>query len=194
MGYNLFMKILKAFLKYSAIALLVFVILIGISSLLMRSRSNEKMPTIGSYKPLNVLGGSMEPAIKLGSVIIIKKVESRDIKVGDIVTYKPPDNLGQNKKETLVTHRVIKIDEKKAAVRFKTKGDANKTADAGYINERQIVGRLVVKIPYMGKIGFYAKTPLGFLFLIIAPGLGIIIMETINIIKRIKGLKNEKVV
>ncbi len=152
------------------------------------------MPAIGRYKPLNVLGGSMEPAIKLGSVIIINKVEPKDIKVGDIVTYKPPDKRDQNQKATLVTHRVIKIDEKKATIRFKTKGDANKTADGGLVDGRQIIGKVALTLPYIGKIGLYAKTPLGFLLLIITPGLAIISMETINIIRHIKGLKNEKVV
>ena len=49
-----------------------------------------------------VLTGSMEPTYHVGSIIYVKQVDYRDIKIGDPITYTIND-------DTVVTHRVIDI-------------------------------------------------------------------------------------
>jgi signal peptidase len=74
----------------------------------------------------------------------------RSLKVGDVITYKPPRDAGPT---GLVTHRITSIgrDPKNGAPVFRTKGDANRTADPWTFvlpNERQ--ARVVAGVPYMG--------------------------------------------
>ena len=63
-----------------------------------------------------------------GSLVFDEVVPVKSLKVGDVITYKPPRGSGP---EGLVTHRISSIgkDPKNGARVFRTKGDANKSAD-----------------------------------------------------------------
>ena len=192
-GYLLYIIIMKLVRKLSKILLTCFlalVLLTGFLSLASRFKFSNKVPLVGGYQSINVLGASMEPAIKLGSVVFVKDMDGKEIKVDDIITFKAAEKE-INKENTLITHRVVKIIKDKNTYRFKTKGDGNKTEDENLVNESQLVGKVSLTVPYAGQLGFFTKTPLGFLFLIVAPGLFIIIIEAINIGKHFRGTKNE---
>ena len=75
-----------------------------------------------------------------------------DLKVNDVVTYSLSDS-------TLVTHRVIDIDNDSQLI--KTKGDANDVDDGEPISFNRIVGKLVFSVPLLGYLSIYMKTPLG---------------------------------
>jgi signal peptidase len=54
-------------------------------------------------------------------------------------------------------------------------------------------GKLIFTIPYFGYIGYFVRTPIGFILLIILPASLIIILEIRNIIKELKNKnKNQK--
>lgn len=69
-----------------------------------------------------IAGGSMTGSISKGSVVLEEVVPVSDLRVGDVVTYVPPPGSGV---DSLVTHRIADID----GATFRTKGDANATAD-----------------------------------------------------------------
>ncbi len=74
----------------------------------------------------------------------------KSLKVGDVITYRPPRGSGP---EALVTHRISSIgrDPKTRAPVFRTKGDANAVADPWTFtlpNTHQ--ARVVTGAPYMG--------------------------------------------
>ena len=68
-----------------------------------------------------VIGGSMEPNIHQGSLVVVQPVDPREIAIGDIITFQQYDQT--------TTHRVIAITPSDAGLVFKTKGDANPVAD-----------------------------------------------------------------
>lgn len=91
--------------------------------------------------PYTITSGSMLPAYKVGSIIFVSKVDTDDIAVGDVVTFK----YG---KET-VSHRVVKVEEEGIT----TKGDANKDTYEGIISYSDIYGKASnFSIPYLGYI------------------------------------------
>jgi signal peptidase len=106
------------------------------------------------FKPMAVLSGSMEPAYATGSVVFVNTNTSVDsIAVGDTITY----SLGES--STVVTHRVIAIDQDKSL--FTTKGDANETED-GPVPFSSFVGRTAgFYIPWAGSILLMAGTTQG---------------------------------
>ena len=63
----------------------------------------------GSEKPLIVLSGSMTPIMLHGDLIVVKSVDQNELKVGDVVAFQPPGS----KPNTLVTHRIISLEEGK---------------------------------------------------------------------------------
>ena len=73
-----------------------------------------------------VVTGSMEPVYKVGDVVISKEVDPSTINEGDDVVY-----LGEKNdfKDKIVTHRVIKIENKDGEYYFTTKGVNNDYSD-----------------------------------------------------------------
>ena len=121
-----------------------------------------------------VFSGSMEPRLKVGGMAITHPVEAEDIKVGDIITFYPPQS------EKLTSHRIISV-EGGSSLQFRTKGDANDDADPFVVPAQGVVGKVWLHIPYLGYAIQFVKTPLGFLLTLCLPGLIIIGMEIRNI-------------
>jgi signal peptidase I len=87
------------------------------------------------YLRFRMRGVSMFPSLKDDDIITIKRVDTSDIRPGDIIFFAPPFYKG-------ITHRVIKrtiVDGKSA---FITKGDLCPFFD-GYVYPEHILGRLV---------------------------------------------------
>ena len=133
------------------------------------------------YEP--VYSGSMEPAIPVGGVVVIKAVDTETLKVGDIICFKLSEST-----TTSITHRIINITDEG----FITKGDANEDPDQWIVKKENVIGKVILTIPYIGYIGYFVRTPIGFTLLIILPASLIIILEIRNIIKELKKTKTKK--
>lgn len=133
------------------------------------------------YEP--VFTGSMEPAIPVGSIVVIKPADPETLKVGDIICFKIESEFA-----TTVTHRILNITNEG----FITKGDANEEPDQWIVRKENVIGKVIFTIPYVGYIGYFVRTPIGFILLIVIPASLIIIIEIRNIIKELR--KNKKTV
>ena len=101
--------------------------------------NKNEVPSIGGNTPLIVLTGSMDPTIKAGDLIVTKKVDAKDVKVDDVISFFDPEGNGSS----IVTHRVIgiEIDETSGEIFFRTQGDNNDIADMTPVSEKNLVGR-----------------------------------------------------
>ncbi|NOY35742.1 MAG: signal peptidase I [bacterium] len=142
-------------------------------------------PIPGNYEVKIVLSGSMEPAIKTGSVVVIKP--SDNYKIGDIITFGK-----DTKKDIPTTHRIIEARAVEGKMLYKTKGDANKSPDTKEVREKEIVGKEVFTIPFLGYLLEFAKKPIGFLLIIIVPALAVAGDEVKKIWKEVKRLREKK--
>ena len=120
-------------------------------------------------KPYAVISGSMEPTYHVGSLIYVKKVTAADLKVGDPITYVLPSG-------TVVTHRIVEVipdEDNLTVVRYRTKGDANNTADLGDpIHINNVIGKPVFSIPLLGYVSYFIQNPPGtYILIIIIAGL-----------------------
>ena len=104
-----------------------------------------------------ITSGSMTGTYDRGSLVFDKAVPSRELKVGDVITYAPPS--GSFQPGELVTHRIIwKGRDVKGKLGFRTKGDANPVADPWrFTLDRPTQARVVFSVPYLG----YAFAALG---------------------------------
>ena len=100
------------------------------------------MCQIMDLKPVVVLSGSMEPAIKTGSLAFID-TSNRDVFKGDVISFR----VG----ELLVSHRVIEVTDQG----YRTKGDNNDVADAGIVKDSSVEGKILFSIP---GAGYFLKT------------------------------------
>lgn len=152
-------------LKYLGIILLAAIVFLSFA---------QNLPIPGNFKSLVVMSGSMEPKIHVGSVAIVKS--SEDVRIGDVITFKDPRDP-----KNLITHRVV---EDKEGI-FKTKGDANNASDNWEISKKDIVGKFLFSVPYLGYTVNFAKSQKGFIFLVIIPATIIIYAEALNLKKEI---------
>jgi len=127
-----------------------------------------------SLKMYLVQSGSMEPSIMVGDVIVVSK--TNDYSVNDVITFLDDDNKR-------VTHRII---EKRTGLKtdeFLTKGDANRSGDREAVFFSSIVGEVVMTIPKLGYLINFLKTKIGFVLLVILPGLLIVVSEISVLLK-----------
>lgn len=104
-----------------------------------------------------VISGSMEPNYHLGSIIYVQKIEPTELKERDVITFMLSEN-------TVATHRIIEIvpDENDPTVlRFRTKGDANQIEDSNLVHHKNVLGKVVGTIPYLGYVSDFVQHPPG---------------------------------
>ena len=100
------------------------------------------IPRYMGYEIFNVVSGSMEPEIPVGSVIYVKATDPVDVKKGDIIAFENGDSV--------VMHRVV--DNKQVEGTFVTKGDANAIEDLAEIPYASLIGIVVRHIPILGQV------------------------------------------
>lgn len=129
-------KIAKKVIEIIAIILIYNVILIAISS-----ANKMNIINIFGYKSYIIKTNSMEPTIGINDVVIAKKVEKKEIKKGDVITFLQDGEV--------ITHRITQIDEEG---NYTTKGDNNNIEDTFKITYDNIEGKHILTIPFLGAI------------------------------------------
>lgn len=142
-------------------------------------------PIPGNYQVKVVLSGSMEPAIKVGSLVVIKQASSYD--TGDVITFGKDD-----KNNVPTTHRIVDSRVESGKMIFKTKGDANDNPDPREARESEVIGKVRLSIPYLGFVLDMARKPLGFAILVGIPAGLVGADEAHKIFKEIKKMRGRR--
>ena len=145
MDKNVEKKSIKVIARNVIIGLLAIVLLVNIINVFNGVVLKQQVSTVCGYGGAMVLTGSMEPSIKPGDLIIMKK--QKDYNVGDIITYR-----GENKS---ITHRIVE----RTANGFIVTGDANNRED-GEIAKDLIVGKVVKIVPRFDEVLKVVNHPL----------------------------------
>ncbi|MBS1879770.1 MAG: signal peptidase I [Actinobacteria bacterium] len=114
--------------------------------------------------PLTDLSGSMEPAISPGDVVIDEEIAPGEARVGDVVTFRDPEDQAKQ-----LTHRVVSVRREGAHLWFVTKGDANNTREHWRVAADGQIGRVLYTVPWVGHVAVLARTPLGWALLVGVP-------------------------
>jgi signal peptidase len=103
-----------------------------------------------------IRGGSMEPAVHLGSVVEVSNVKPADLRPGDIVTLKEANDV-------VVTHRITRVVNLPDGLYLETKGDANSTVDPVLVPAASVAGRVGATVPGLGYVIYLMTLPIGLL-------------------------------
>ena len=191
---------MKRKIYYTIFLLLIMPILIINVILIIKTNLNKnQIADVMGYKPFIVLSGSMEKIINIGDLAITKNIDSKKIKIGDVIAFRK-DNI-------VILHRVKEIHNDGDLLKFKTKGDNNNVADDFFVDSNLIEGVLYTKIPYLGSVLLFLSKPVGLVIIIlviivISMGLYFInfrnskidieLMHEFEEFKRSKNLNNKK--
>jgi signal peptidase len=155
------------------------------------SRWSRVLAVVGVFAPVTVLallpiglgldryvvtGDEMAPAIERGSVLIEREVPVSDLRVGDVITYRPPSWTGL---PGPITRRIVALE----AGRAYTRPDARPEDRARtVVLDHPTQQRVVVVVPYVGYVFMVLTAPgreavvvttlIGFVGLALAGALG----------------------
>ncbi len=132
---------------------------------------SASLPALLGYNTMVVTSGSMEPAIRVGDAVMMRPPSPGEVRIGDVITFKPFGSLG------LVTHRVVATSEIEGNLYFQTQGDANATPDPDLTSAEAVFGKVALTLPKMGFLLHFAATPRGKMLMIALPLLVLMVRE-----------------
>lgn len=189
---------LKKILSIIVLILLLPVLIVNSVILINSIKNPDEIPSFFGWKPFIVLSGSMETEIFPGDLVIVKEVDTKNLKKDDIIAFKEDD--------IVITHRIIEILEDNGEKKYITKGDNNNTKDRGFVLEKQVEGVYQFKITGLGNLAVFIQTPIGMVVSLSIPILLLILIQRAenqklqkekdrkeqNLEKEIEKLKKEK--
>lgn len=123
------------------------------------------LPRLFGYQIYEVVSGSMEPEIPVGSVLYVKSVEPAKIEENDVIAYKDADDV--------VAHRVVY--NRSTTGEFVTKGDANNTEDREPIPYDAVIGKVDLHLPFFGMAMTVYSSVMGKVYLLLTAGCGLML-------------------
>ena len=123
------------------------------------------LPLVAGYQVFDVISGSMEPEIPVGSVVYVKAANPSEIQEGEIIAFHEDDGV--------VVHRVVV--NRNSLAEFVTMGDANNVEDFEPIPYEAVIGRVETHVPALGAfMAIYAST-MGKVYLLLAAACGVML-------------------
>ena len=108
------------------------------------------VPSLWGWQRYAIVSGSMTGTYDRGTLVLDEVVPSADLRVGDVITYMPPAGAGP---DHLITHRIAWIGRDGSGQRsYRTKGDANETADPWTFRLGATQARVKAGIPHAGTV------------------------------------------
>ncbi len=114
------------------------------------------VPRLMGYQTYNVVSGSMEPEIPIGSLLLVKSIDPYEVKEDDVIAF--------YSNATVVSHRVVKNNTFDG--KFITKGDANENEDLKDVDYTELIGIVEHHFPLLGAAGAYISTSSGKLLIV----------------------------
>lgn len=151
-------------------------LIINLTLLIKSYTSPEEVPGLLGITPMVVVTDSMTPTIRGGDMIVTKKSDPSEVRPGDIIAFFDP--LDEDH-EAVITHRVTDIFTKEGEIFFQTKGDANSAEDPP-VPGKNLVGIYSFKIPVLGSVVLFMRTPTGVFLTVIIPILAVVLYDLIR--------------
>lgn len=173
-------------LIYKIIKILIVIMMILYLSFVLLQRVTGNKSILG-YRVFTVATGSMKPEYQINDVIMVKDVDTNQLKVGDDVAY-----MGEKSdlKGKIITHRIIDIKTNNNQKTFYTQGINSSVPDPS-ITASQIYGQAVGKIPIITTINHIVKNQYGFFFLVFLPLVVVVFLEIADTVTEIKYDKKQ---
>ena len=132
--------------------------------------------TLTGHQLFIVGGGSMEPSIPIGSLVVVARTDPLAVTVGDVVTIRADNGA-------VVTHRITRVVVQADGRFFELKGDANRSPDGSLVPARAIVGTVEQDVRYAGYVQAFLSTGSGVIATLAVLGtlfLGYLLLEIVE--------------
>lgn len=167
---------LKTGLFFTVIGILVLYIIIG-------AFFPKQTVKVFGFKPYVVITESMEPEIMVNDLIIVKNPKVDELKVDDIITFEADINFDGTKE--IVTHYIYSIEEINGEFSIRThpyfENSNDYVPDYWVLSEDDILGEYMFKIPKVGAVVEFVKSPFGMAAMVVNIG---VIIGVVYLIKK----------
>ena len=186
---NKFLRVINSILKWLSTLILVILVIIGLTLIAIFvsgkiAQSKGKTPPISLY---TIISPSMTPNINVYDVVVVKTTDTSALQVGDVISFYSNNVYFDG---TPITHRIVEKYNTEEGISYRTKGDANAVVDNDYVYEQNIVGKVIFKIPALGRVQFFLASQGGWFIAIFIPALAVISYDIVKILKLIT-IKNK---
>jgi signal peptidase len=164
------MRRLTGFLSWAVMIFWLGLSLLAMGYVILAGRSPSG-PELFGYRFLAVQTDSMTPTINSGDLVIGQPPRTAAIDTGTVITFR------NNRDGHLVTHRVIRVEEKGSQLAYYTKGDANGLEDDFPVYLRDVVALYRVRIPFLGYLVTFARSWVGLVTFVVIPGALLMLTE-----------------
>ncbi|MBE5918432.1 MAG: class B sortase [Pseudobutyrivibrio ruminis] len=123
------------------------------------------IPKVFGVQAFNVISGSMEPTISVGSIVYVRNVEFEELSQGDVIAFESGASV--------VTHRIVEINTEDKLIT--TKGDANNTEDFNPVSYTNVIGRMIAHFPIYGTIVAWLTDTVGKLVAVVVLIIGAVL-------------------
>lgn len=180
-------NIFRYIVSVMSYALFIFLLLIGgtlllyIADIKIRAMKGDySAPVFNAYV---VMSGSMLPTIQVKDIVVTKKVPEEKLEVGDIITFISPDTRFGG---ISVTHRIIEkyYDESIGSYSYRTQGDNNNVADSVLVPNKNILGKVILKVPKLGYLQDILSSKGGLIIVVLIPCLVILSYDIMKLLKK----------
>lgn len=141
-------------------------------------------PSFGGYTVFRITTGSMEPTYDVDTLILVKKTDPSEIRVGDVISFYSSDPALEG---SVNTHRVTSTKEGARGANgdgdywtYTTKGDANNAEDQYGTDSDALIGKVVASSLLLGKLARLVSNPLIFIPVILIPLVIILISNVVH--------------
>ncbi|MBQ6461972.1 MAG: class B sortase [Pseudobutyrivibrio sp.] len=123
------------------------------------------IPKAFGVQAFNVISGSMEPTISVGSIVYVRNVEFEELSQGDVIAFESGASV--------VTHRIVEINTEDKLIT--TTGDANNTEDFNPVSYTNVIGRMIAHFPIYGTIVAWLTDTVGKLVAVVVLVIGAVL-------------------
>jgi signal peptidase len=114
----------------------------------------QLLAPLAGGRALAIGGGSMEPTIGRGALVVALPAGPEGYAVGDVVAVRQGG-------ATPYTHRITRLADLDGVPYVETKGDANAGPDPAIVPTAAVIGRIVVSVPLLGYLALLLGTVAG---------------------------------
>ncbi len=173
-------KMIYKIISYTIICILMFIAAFLIFYVISGkiAQKQGKKPLFGLY---TIISPSMTGTLNVYDVAFTMRVNTDSLKENDIITFYSTNSFFGG---TPITHRIKEIvDVPGTGKMFVVQGDANPKPDDEKVLPSNVVGKVLFKIPQLGRVQFFLASKGGWIIAIMIPALVIISYDIYKIFR-----------
>ncbi len=165
----------------NVILALLLLMMASLSFFLIHNRVADGPPSLAGFTFHVMQENDLNADANPGSLAVVRPTDVTSVALGDIINYKTP--ISPN---ATATQRVVEIN-RDEGLKFVTSGDGADAVQTTVVPAADVLGKVLVSIPFYGKMVDYVQTSQGLILLIFVPGLIIILFQLVKIIRHLSG-------